>query len=154
VLVGLVVVGVASACSSTDDPADSTSSQMDIAPSDCSTIKGFSFVQSTLLPRCSGSTCHDAGNAESVVVLEPATAYEHIVGVNSRALPSMKIVEPGRPSRSFLYRKLVATQGAACENAGLAANECGKQMPLNDWFGLPEGWIEETRAWIACGAKR
>jgi hypothetical protein len=53
-----------------------------------------------------------------------------------------------------LFRKLSATQEAACESRGVAAAQCGAQMPLNDWFALPEEWVEETRVWIACGAKR
>ncbi len=71
----------------------------------------------------------------------------------STTLPSMKLVAPGRPSRSFLFRKLSATQAAVCEAEGLSASRCGQQMPLNDWFALPEAWIEETRLWIACGAR-
>jgi hypothetical protein len=142
-----------SACSY-DDLPPSASAKMDVVPENCGAIKGWTFVHETLLPKCAGSACHDAGNERATVVLAPATAYQGTVGVESRTLPSMKLVEPGQPSRSFLYRKLSATQAAACETAGAVATKCGAQMPLNDWFALPEEWIEETRAWIACGAKQ
>lgn len=142
------------ACSSYEDvPPSSTTNEMDAVPQDCGAIQGWSFVRDTLLPKCSGSTCHDSGNVHAVVVLAPSTAYQSTVRVSSQALPSMTLIEPGSPSRSFFFRKLSATQAAACQTAGAPATQCGGQMPLNDWFGLPEEWIEATRAWIACGAK-
>lgn len=94
-------------------------------------------MQSTLLPKCAGSSCHDPGNDRAVVVLAPTRAYESTVGIDSRTLQTMKLIDAGRPSRSFFFRKLSNTQ-----------------MPLNDWFALPPEWIEETRPWIACGAKK
>ncbi|CAN5887677.1 hypothetical protein BH11MYX4_BH11MYX4_08450 [soil metagenome] len=155
-LVGPLVFAVpallVSACSFDDVPVSETA-KMDAVPENCAAIKGFGFVQSTLLPKCAGSVCHDAGNTKGVVVLAPSLAYTTTVGVESRALPSMKLVEPGRPSRSFFFRKLSSTQGTACEKDLVPSSQCGGQMPLNDWFNFPEDWIEETRAWIACGAK-
>lgn len=149
----LAAVAAVAACTYDDRPADDPS-RMDDAPSDCASIKGWSFVQSTLLPKCAGSACHDAGNASRVVVLTPAAAYESTVGVTSQTLQSMKLVEGGRPSHSFLFRKVSNTQEGACGSQGLPASQCGGSMPLNDWFSLPPEWIEETRQWIACGAKK
>lgn len=141
------------ACSYDDRPADAPS-RMDEPPADCNAIKGWSFVQSTLLPKCAGSSCHDLGNDRAVVVLAPAKAYESTVGIDSRTLQTMKLIDAGRPSRSFFFRKLSNTQTAACGAEGLADAQCGGSMPLNDWFALPPEWIEETRPWIACGAKK
>lgn len=151
-VLGLVGTALA-ACSYDDRPADAPS-RMDEAPADCNAIKGWSFVQSTLLPKCAGSSCHDPGNDRALLVLSQAKAYEGTVGITSQALQSMKLIEPGRPSRSFFFRKLSNTQSAACGAEGLASAQCGGSMPLNDWFALPPEWIEETRAWIACGAKK
>lgn len=152
-ILAVAAIGLSSACSSTDEPGPSGSTEVDVVPGDCGAIKGWAFVSAKVLPSCKGSTCHDPGNNQALVVLAPDTAYQSTVGVVSTALPTMKLVEPGRPSRSFFYRKLVATQAAACEGDGVAASTCGAKMPLNDWFGLPDEYVEETRAWIACGAK-
>lgn len=149
----LAALGLTGACASYDDVPPSAAEKMDGAPANCATIKGWSYVRDTLLPKCAGSACHDPGNTRSVVDLTPAVAYQLTVGKDSRALPSMKLVEPGKPSRSFLYRKLTASQATACQTEGAPTSQCGAQMPLNDWFALPEEWVEETRIWIACGAR-
>ncbi len=152
VAISSALLVLASACSYDDAPVSATA-KMDAVPDDCATIKGWPFVRDTLLTKCSGSACHDPGNASAIVVLTPTTALQNTVGVVSRALPAMKLVEPGRPSRSFFFRKLSSTQEAACASESVTTSQCGAQMPLNDWFSLPDAWIEDTRAWIACGAK-
>ena len=147
------VLGAVAACSYDDRPADDPS-RLDEAPSDCGSIKGWSFVQGTLLSRCAGGGCHDPGNQRGTLTLTPASAYTSTVGIPSQTLSSMKLIEPGRPSRSFLFRKVSNTQAAACVGDGAPGAQCGNSMPLNDWFALPPEWIEETRVWIACGAPR
>jgi hypothetical protein len=148
----LAATALACACSY-DDLPPSSAAKADVVPQSCATIKGWSFVRDTVLAKCGGSACHDPGNTEAVVILAPESAYANIVGVDSRELPSMQLVEPGRPSRSFLFHKLSASQAEACETSGVNPSRCGAQMPLNDWFALPDAWTEETRAWIACGAR-
>ena len=147
-------VGLVGACASYDDHPRSTVSELDAPPTDCGAIKGYGYVTDTLLRKCGGSACHDPGNANGLVVLDPSVAYQNTVGIPSRLLPSMKLVEPGRPSRSFLFRKVTKSQEEACGIDGVPTKQCGAQMPLNEWFALPEEWVEETRLWIACGAKR
>lgn len=148
-----VLAAVVAACSYDNRPADDPT-RLDEAPSDCGAIKGWSFVQGTVLSRCAGVGCHDAGNERGTVVLTPTSAYTSTVGINSQALPSMKLIEPGRPSRSFFFRKLSNTQAAACVGDAVPGAQCGNPMPLNDWSGIPPEWVEETRAWIACGAPK
>lgn len=91
--------------------------------------------------------------------MEEATAGQidaiqrQIVGVASVAEPSLSLVEPGLPSKSFLLYKLqMGVDGAACAELSCAADDsCGEAMPLNGG-GLGEGEREVIRRWIALGA--
>lgn len=154
-VVASALVALAGCASYDDSPTrkDTEALAMDEKPADCSTAKKFSELRTTLFNQCAGSTCHDPGNERNEVVFSrDATPYEAIVGVPSKTVKSFKLVEPGKPSRSFLYRKISATHIGACEAALVAANACGAQMPLNDWFGLSKETTEDTRRWIVCGA--
>lgn len=148
--VSSILVGALMLIACKEDPPEDPS---DVRPADCTKLEGWRFVESTLLPGCQGYGCHSDQNIDAVVVLEPGAAYANIVKKPSHALPTMSIVEPGVPSRSFLYRKLMGTQRAACEAAGMGLDACGKKMPAEAWSPLPKEWIENVRAWIACGAE-
>jgi hypothetical protein len=155
-VIAVVALLAATGCSSYDDSPtrkDTEALAMDDKPSDCGAAKTFSSLRPTLFAKCGGGTCHDPGNESNVVVFSgESTPYETVVGAPSKTVRSLKLVEPGKPSRSFLYRKISATHVAACEGAFVTPSSCGDQMPLNDWFGLAKETTEDTRRWIVCGA--
>lgn len=148
----LVAVVAPAACYSYDDRPYDDPARVDAPPADCSSIEGFAYVRDTILPTCAGDSCHSANNQQGLVVLEGENAYANVVGVSSKFFPSMKLVEPGRPSRSFFFRKISGTQESACEANDEPPENCGARMPLGAWDESPQEWLDATQAWIACGA--
>lgn len=72
-----------------------------------------------------------------------------MVGVASTQLPTMALVEPGNPARSWLMHKLDGTQGDF--TAQCVGRSCGGVMPVNQaQFTAAER--DAIRAWIAAGA--
>lgn len=108
-------------------------------------ISGFNDIQGRIFtPLCATSACH-SGNppANAPLSLDPGAAWSQLVGVPSAELPSMNLVEPGDPDRSYLVLKLRGTAGDAGGTATL--------MPLG---GAPLDAEQEAavEAWIADGA--
>jgi hypothetical protein len=100
-----------------------------------------------IVPRC--ARCHDRPNDSTT---RASLTYERLIGMSVR-LPSMRLVEPGDPDRSFLYRKLTNSQAAACEEDGLPAFGCGGPMPPAMGGGLLAGdAVSAIRLWIEAGA--
>ena len=98
----------------------------------------FSEIQQQVLNvSCALSGCHSGAAAFN---LEPATAYAHLVDVNSAGVPALKRVAPGDAAASYLIRKL---EGAA----GIV----GGRMPLGR-TPLPQSTIDGIKAWINAGA--
>jgi hypothetical protein len=106
------------------------------------------------VPIC--STCHHPRDMGRSPLLNEAGGYDAIVGVASRKVRSMNLVEAGDPSLSFLYHKVANTHGTVCRSAGVSDRDCGGRMPT----GRPDpGMLNaEQRAlindWIAAGAPR
>ncbi len=108
------------------------------------------------------ASCHGAdpgatgqpylGPAQSAGDLGPAAIaalHAAIVDVASTKEPSMKLVAPGDPSRSFLLHKI---DGLGCDALACAASgTCGAQMPQGSALAPAER--DTVRRWIAQGAK-
>ena len=106
---------------------------------------GLSDIQERIFTsRCATSACH-SGNppANAPLSLDPGLAWSQLVGVPSVQLPSMNLVEPGDPERSYLVLKLRGTAGAA--------GGTGTLMPLGD-APLDAEEQASVEAWIADGA--
>ena len=102
--------------------------------------------------------CHNRGTHGRTPFLERRDAYEQVVGRPSEQLPSMPYVTPGSPERSYFFRKVAGTHGAACAEAGKPASECGLLMPRGGpgvaAAALPNADVATLRKWIEGGARR
>jgi hypothetical protein len=63
-------------------------------------------VQTTLTHDCAVTGCHVPGNPMANLILSRGFAYGALVGQTATELPSMKRVNPGDSSTSFLYQKI------------------------------------------------
>ncbi|OFX20581.1 MAG: hypothetical protein A2V77_21745 [Anaeromyxobacter sp. RBG_16_69_14] len=96
-----------------------------------------------LVPRCATAGCH-SGNPPAVFPrLEEGASWDAMVGVSSEELPSMDLVEPGDPERSYLVLKLRGTAGAQ--------GGSGLRMPPSA-APLDEAELTGIEAWITGGA--
>jgi len=86
--------------------------------------------------------CHGATNPGAGLVLTADRALANLVGVSSTQVPSMKLVEPGLPDKSYLVFKITGRQG---EVGG-----SGDQMPKTQ---LSDEEITRLQDWIVGGAK-
>ena len=106
----------------------------------------FSSINDTILaPRCATSACHSGTPpANGVPVsLDAAVAWSELVGVPSTQLPSLNLVEPGRPEDSYLVAKL---RGTHALDGG-----SGAQMPIGE-EPRAEDELTAIEAWITNGA--
>ena len=108
----------------------------------------FAEVEAILSARC-GSACHQpdgfwpnfdlSGDIYDTIVSKPGPSQG----------PQCNLIEPGDPSASYLFRKLVGTQSEGCGGSGM-------QMPvLVDLSGsdpLPQDQLDLIEAWILDGA--
>ena len=99
-------------------------------------------VEPILASRC--VMCHLPGAAQGNHVLHP-DAWENIVNVQATQ-SSMALVEPGKPTASYFYLKLV--------DQHLQAGGTGDLMPPFPQPPLDEDQIETVREWIEQGAQR
>jgi hypothetical protein len=98
---------------------------------------------------CAVGGCHASAPGAGGLVLPQAGAawVDSVVGVRSQENPSMDLVTPGDPERSWLVHKIA---GDLCRFSCDAAVGCGGQMPFGDQLAEPErGTIV---AWIRAGA--
>lgn len=96
-----------------------------------------------LAPRCATSACHSGDPpANAPLSLDPGAGWAQLVGVPASQLPSMKLVEPGDPERSYLVLKV---RGAA----GVAGGT-GTPMPPDGPLDAAEQAAIE--GWISSGA--
>jgi hypothetical protein len=108
----------------------------------------FAAIQKVVFERngCSQDICHGSA-ATSGLDLRPDAAYDSIFDVPALEVPSLKRVEPGDRSRSFLWLKL-----AAKTNPG-SVQIVGAPMP-NNLPAISANELEALRLWIAAGAPR
>lgn len=94
--------------------------------------------------------CHASNMAQGglgFADLPPDEMRDALVGVPSKALPSMPLVSPGDLEDSFLVRKLRGDlDGLEC------AGGCGNRMPIGN-YPYAEGDRLDLEQWIAEGAE-
>ena len=84
--------------------------------------------------------CHRPPSPKKNLNLEPGSAYEYLVNVQSEERPEMLRVAPADAENSYIIWKLEGRRGIK-----------GKRMPLN-LPALSEGKIQAVREWIDNGA--
>jgi hypothetical protein len=103
---------------------------------------------------CAFTSCHGSpSNSNNGIYLgdpDPAKTHDALVNVAASELSSMPYVTPGDPRRSFLMRKLDASQCVL--DAQCVDGSCGDPMPRNDQQ-LSLDTRDAIRRWIAQGAK-
>jgi len=122
---------------------------------------GSSFAQSTFSQinqifqlKCTQG-CHNAQNNQGNLNLEGTEnqIYQRLVNVNptnpAAVSKNNKLIRPGYPERSFLYRKI---NNNLYPDAGLHGIEEGNPMPGYPSEGLTNVEIETIRQWIYKGA--
>ncbi|NOU34405.1 MAG: hypothetical protein HOO96_41460 [Polyangiaceae bacterium] len=100
---------------------------------------------------CAFSACHALANKRLYLGgSDPAAARAALVNVAASAAPTLHLVEPGDPAKSFLLHKL---DGDACTLVGTCKDgDCGDTMPPQGEL-LPVASRDLVRRWIAQGAK-
>jgi methionine-rich copper-binding protein CopC len=116
-------------------PAESGAGQ----PPVTSDANAFRVIQDTIFtPVC--TACHAGASAPMGLRLDSANAYAMLVNVPSAQVSSLRRINPGDPTNSYLLQKV----------EGRAA--VGSRMPLGGG-ALPQASIDLLRNWIAAGAK-
>ncbi|MFZ6180937.1 hypothetical protein [Nannocystis pusilla] len=87
--------------------------------------------------------CHQDKNGAGKLHLTSKDAYDNLVGVASDQLPSMRLVEPGDASQSYLWHKM--------DNTHKSVGGEGKKMPPGGLLGQSEREI--VQQWIDQGAQ-
>lgn len=102
----------------------------------------FSRIQAEVFtPSCAKSGCHAASSGAGGLVLEAGRSYGEIVGRPATERPSLALIEPGAPERSYLIKKLRGDPDIT-----------GDRMPLDRPGGLPQEQIDGIIAWVRAGA--
>jgi hypothetical protein len=96
-------------------------------------------MEALLASRCAGSSCHSSGPGG---IFPPLAEGEPSawLALASHEMPGEKLVVPGHPEKSWLYKKVSGMQGAAG----------GALMPLGASTPIPEA--AAIHDWIAAGA--
>ncbi len=133
-------------------PADASA---DVAPADVAAdapAATYANVHAILARACSFSRCHGGTAMSGGLNLGMSAAESHaaLVNVASTQVPSLRRVQPGDPSMSWLMHKVDGTMATvpACQMAGAM---CGVSMPERaDLLSVAERDL--FRRWIAAGA--
>lgn len=132
-----LLAGTIAGCGGGSGPAASSQPPLPPPPPLSAT---FSSIQANVFtPSCATAGCHAPGNPPLGLILDEASSYMLLVGVDSGQVAGLKRVQPGNPDASYLVRKLEGSAGA------------GGQMPL-DQAPLPQATIDVIRQWITDGA--
>lgn len=106
----------------------------------------FKNVRERVFISCGGfPACHRRGPFAGALNLTDELAYSNLVNVAADAAPDKLRVVPGDPTSSFLYQKLLNTQGP----------EEGLAMPKSEggtWKKLTSAQLSLVKRWIAAGA--
>lgn len=98
--------------------------------------------------------CHSGGNPSAQLNLSGTTAevYQRLININpvnpAANTENYKLVDPGYPDRSFLFRKVSHTIDPGVD---YLTNQMGNTMPSGQ-PALPDKDIELIRQWILWGA--
>jgi hypothetical protein len=120
-------------------------------------------IQKTILAGrgCTEGACHDSTQPTGMLDLSAASAYEHLINVESSAATEMPLITPGEEKLSLLYLKLEAktkgttlpaTSGAPMPVAGNAVS-VEELAALRLWIraGAPKsGVVAGTQTLLAC----
>jgi hypothetical protein len=101
-------------------------------------------VQPLLEANCGG--CHGGTEPQADFDLASDGVYDRLLGPSTQK-PGMNFIEPGDPSRSYLWLKLVAVTGDGTVD--------GFPMPIDPLAGtrrLSEGALADIETWITNGA--
>jgi hypothetical protein len=106
-------------------------------------------VQAILGRSCAVGGCHASAPGAGGLVLPQADAawVDGVVGVRSQQNPSMDLVAPGDPARSWLVHKI---SGDLCGFTCDARLGCGGPMPFGPPLAEPERGV--ILKWIRDGA--
>ena len=106
-------------------------------------------VQEILGRSCAVGGCHASAPGAGGLALPLANAawIDSVVGVKSQENPSMALVAPGNPERSWLVYKI---SGDLCRFTCDTKLGCGGQMPFGQQLSEPERGV--ILAWIRHGA--
>jgi hypothetical protein len=143
---GLLLLGVASSCSSdplpaaADSAADSGAACQFFCTGDAAYDGPLVLQVKDRIDRiCANADgCHGGGSA-GMMVLGPGREFQTMIDVVSFEMAPMLRVAPGDPANSYVYKKL------ACEG-GIV----GSCMPLG--FGLEPDMVRLFHDWIEAGA--
>ncbi|MEI8257285.1 MAG: hypothetical protein WCJ30_16550 [Deltaproteobacteria bacterium] len=111
-------------------------------------------IQPILNQSCAvgGSSCHSATGTGGRLRLDPASAYAALVGVASTQVPSMRMVEAGHASASFLLNKITGDMYTAVPACSSSTMNCGTRMPMLGGQTLTDAQVALIRQWINAGA--
>jgi hypothetical protein len=112
----------------------------------------FSAVQPILAASCGGAGCHrQAAEAGGGCLAGPAAglslcdadAYQALVGVPSRQVSRLQLVQPANAARSYLLRKLLPGTAAGAPPPTTLGHRDPPGAPLtNDQLATIAGWID------------
>ena len=105
------------------------------------TAVSYDQIQSIFDDRC--VRCHSGHTPPRGLDLSPGHSRE-IIGRASSGLPEMALVEPGDPSRSYLFLKLI--------DRHLEAGGSGRRCPIGG-PPLPPPAVDRIESWIRAGAE-
>jgi hypothetical protein len=95
------------------------------------------------------ASCHTGVRPKEGLDLTTPEGMLEFVGKRSAQQPSLSVIEPGEPDRSYLIHKLRGEDIAASSSTGAAAT----RMPPPPTDPLCEAKIRILEAWIAAGAR-
>jgi hypothetical protein len=109
-------------------------------PSASESLSFDSITHAVFAKRCTFKACHGE-QSNQPLHLEPATAYDNLVGVMSTESPGTLRINPGDPDTSYLYLKI-----------SQASPPVGDRMPPGQ--PLEPELIDGIRGWIVNGANK
>lgn len=100
-------------------------------------------MQPIFTQSCALSGCHNATTQALGLNLEAGVAFDNIVEVPSRQLPTQPYIAQGDPDDSYLFRKITGAAGIS-----------GNRMPRNNptYFDQNPALLAVVRKWIQEGA--
>jgi hypothetical protein len=122
------------------DTAQGDAVQADAAQGDAAAVKLSSGVQPIFTVSCASASCHGGSSPKGGMDLTSGSAHAALVGVTSLQCSSLKRVEAGSPSKSYLVQKIEGS-GSCFVN---------QKMPIGGSLTSPQ--IATIKAWIKAGA--
>ena len=107
-------------------------------------------VQPILVERCATTACHTSTPPNAEPVLEAGRIYDGLVHAGSLNVPAMVRVEPRRPARSYLVRKILGRR--IPDRTARMPSGCPDAPPSGGCLTPAE--TAAIVAWIAGGAPR